>query len=110
MREPKKYAINKRQMFISSRAAYGAYDRYIKFAYYNINTKNYKVVIWIPGVMNQHGKLINIGLIDENAYSSTRGFTKATTYASLSITGLSTIVILTGVPLIILFVGLLISG
>lgn len=97
-------------MFISSRAAYGAYDRYAKFAYYNMDSKNYKVVIWIPGVMNQHGKIINIKLLDENAYSPTRGFTRAASYVSISVTGFATIVILAGVPLLILFVGLLIAG
>lgn len=110
MTDPQKYAINKRQMFISSRAAYGAYDRYIKFAYYNIRMQNYKVVFWIPGVMNQHGKIINAEMIEENAYSPAQGFIKATSYASISITTLATIVTITGVPLLLLFVGILIAG
>lgn len=108
--DPKKYVINSRQMYIAARASYGAYDRYLKFAYFNVERRGYKVYIWIPGVMNQHGKIIDISLIDQEAPSSTKGFTQLVSLASIGVTGATAIVLLAGVPLVILFVGILITG
>jgi hypothetical protein len=108
--DPKKYVINSKQMYIASRASYGAYDRYLKFAYFNVEREGYKVYIWIPGVMNQHGKVIDLSLIDQEAPSSAKGFAHLVSVASMGLTGVTAIVLLAGVPLLILFVGIIITG
>jgi hypothetical protein len=107
MTEQNKYSINKRQMFIAGRSGYAAIDHYEKFAFYNISLKNGDKVLWIPGVMNQHGVIIDLDLVAGSDKNPQSGFTRSVYYVSLGISGLSVIVLFVGVPLLVILLGIM---
>ncbi len=100
------YSKSKVAVYVASRAAYPALDRYYKFAYFNLNKDNYVLHYWIPGAMNQHGEVIESELFIEDSHSPSRGFARFSDYTILGISGATAVLILAGVPILVVIIGI----
>lgn len=103
------YTIKKRTHYIASRASYSAIDRYNKFAYFNLDMASYSCVQWVPGVMNQHGDIIELDLLIENSESPSKGFARFSDYVIIGLSGATALIFLAGVPILVVLVGLLLG-
>lgn len=108
-KDVKYYSTRKRAVYIASRAAYAAIDRYEKFAYFNLDREAYGIMYWVPGAMNQHGDIIESSLFLEDAVSPARGFARFSDYTVIGLSGATVLVFVSGIPILFVLVGLLIG-
>lgn len=94
-------------MFIASRSSYSAIDHYEKFAFYNISFEDGDAILWVPGVMNQHGAIIDLNLVEDVNKTNQAGFVRSISYVSISISGLSVAILFAGVPLLVILLAIL---